>query len=162
MSIGKITAKHRNGGWHWLQGGHAIRGRLFGGCADVLEFMKDTGFWPEKGFWKGKILFLETSEDKPSPDTVKWWLRNYGSQGILDEVSALLLAIPRGYSRDEKKKVEDKLLSVLRVEFNRKDMPFVTNMDFGHTDLRFILPLGVEAEVDPKRKRFRLLESAVR
>jgi muramoyltetrapeptide carboxypeptidase LdcA involved in peptidoglycan recycling len=40
-------------------------------------------------------------------------------------------------------------------------VPIVTNMDFGHTDPQWILPLGVEAELDPASNTFRLLEPAV-
>ena len=43
-NTGKIKAKHRNEGWHWLQGDSVVRGKLFGGCADALEFMKGTDF----------------------------------------------------------------------------------------------------------------------
>jgi len=49
--------------------------------------MKGTDFWPEKDFRNNKILFLETSEEKPSVDQVKWMLRNYGMQGIFDRIS---------------------------------------------------------------------------
>jgi muramoyltetrapeptide carboxypeptidase LdcA involved in peptidoglycan recycling len=33
-------------------------------------------------------------------------------------------------------------------------------MDFGHTDPKFTLPIGVAAEIDCDGKQFRLLESA--
>lgn len=160
-NVGKINKKHKNEGWHWLHGRASVKGELFGGCADVLEFMKGTRFWPENDFWDGKILFLETSEDKPSPDTVKYWIRNYGSQGILERISALLVAIPSGYSIEEKRRMEQNVLSVVAQEFGVDDIPIVTNMDFGHTDPKFILPIGVMAEVDPSKKRFRLLEKPV-
>ena len=66
------------------------------------------------------------------------------------------------YSKAEKEELEKKALSVLRVEFGRENMPVLSNMDFGHTDPRFMLPLGVEAEVNPKNRTFRLIESVVR
>lgn len=58
----------------------SIQGQLFGGCIEVLELMKGTDFWPDKNFWNGKILFFETSEEKPSVDRVRYMLRNYGIQ----------------------------------------------------------------------------------
>lgn len=160
-NVGKINERHKNEGWHWLQGEGIAKGRLFGGCADVLEFMKGTRFWPSKDFWDGKILFLETSEEKPLPDTVKYWVRNYGSQGILERIAALLIAIPSGYSAKEKKLMEEKVRSVLDIEFGAGKIPLVTNMDFGHTDPQIILPIGAMAEVDLHRKRFSLLEKSV-
>ncbi len=160
-NTGKINKEHENEGWHWIQGKKPVKGELFGGCADVLEFMKGTHFWPKEDFWNRKILFLETSEDKPSPDTVKYWIRNYGSQGILDRIAALLIAIPSGYSAEEKIEMEKKVHSVLDIEFKRGDMPLVTDMDFGHTDPKFLLPIGTMAEIDAQSKIFRLLEKPV-
>jgi hypothetical protein len=37
----------------------------------------------------------------------------------------------------------------------------VTNLDFGHTDPQWIMPLGVLAELDSDKRTFRLLEPAV-
>ena len=49
----------------------------------------------------------------------------------------------------------DKILK----EFNREDLVVVTNMDFGHTDPQFILPLGIKAQINPEKKTFKLIES---
>lgn len=57
-----------NTGWNILQAGAKNQGELFGGCIEVLEFMKSMDFWPNDDFLNDKILFLETSEDKPSPE----------------------------------------------------------------------------------------------
>jgi muramoyltetrapeptide carboxypeptidase LdcA involved in peptidoglycan recycling len=43
----------------------------------------------------------------------------------------------------------------------RNSILFLETMDFGHTDPKFILPIGVEAEIDCDRQQFRLLESPV-
>ncbi len=42
------------------------------------------------------------------------------------------------------------------------ELPIVSNRDFGHTDLQFILPLGVKAEIDGLAQRFKLLEPSVK
>lgn len=44
-------------GWHWLNGSTACTGRLFGGCIEVLEFLKGSRFWPSESFCKGRISF---------------------------------------------------------------------------------------------------------
>jgi muramoyltetrapeptide carboxypeptidase LdcA involved in peptidoglycan recycling len=149
-------------GWQWLQGAGAVRGRLFGGCIEVLEFMKSTRFWPAPEFWQGRILFLETSEDKPSVSQVKYMLRNYGMQGVFDGLAALLIGRARDYTVEEKQELYRQVVAVVAGEFGRTDLPIVANMDFGHTDPQFILPLGVAAEVDCEQHTFRLLEPAVR
>jgi len=131
---------------------------LYGGSFEVMEFMKGTKYWPKKEFWNNKILFLETSEDKPSPSNVKWMLRNYGIQGIFDQISALLIGRPRDYSEEEVKELESNILNVVKNEFKNDTLPIVSNMDFGHTDPQWIIPLGIKAEVNCKDKTFKLKE----
>ncbi len=157
-NLGKIKDKIPNAGWTWLQGDTKVTGELFGGCIEVFEFMKGTKFWPKEDWWQDKILFLETSEDKPTPEQVKWMLRNYGSQGVLDKVSALLVGRARDYNDEEKKLLNDNILKVVRGEFKNDKLPIITNMDFGHTDPQWIMPLGIKAEVDCQNKTFKLVE----
>ena len=50
--------------------------------------------------------------------------------------------------------------SVVVDEFGAADLEIVGNMDFGHTDPQWILPLGVTAELEPLASTFRLVEPA--
>jgi muramoyltetrapeptide carboxypeptidase LdcA involved in peptidoglycan recycling len=161
-SGGSVAQRRAHDGWHWLQGKGRAEGRLFGGSAEVLEMMKGTRFWPGPEFWQDRILFLETSEDKPAPETVGYWLRNYGVQGVFDRVAALLVGRARDYSNAEKVQLDEMVVRVVAREFGADALPIVTNLDFGHTDPQWILPLGIRAEVDVDQRRFRLLEPAVR
>lgn len=147
--------------WHWLQGNSAVTGRCWGGCIEVLEFLKGTRFWPGRELWSGAVLLFETSEEKPSVNQVKYMLRNYGMQGILGEAGAILFGRPRGYTPQQKAALESMILDVVAGEFGRWDMPIVTNLDFGHTDPQLIFPLGGEIEIDPTAKRIRLVQSAL-
>jgi muramoyltetrapeptide carboxypeptidase LdcA involved in peptidoglycan recycling len=158
-SVGKRNPGKSTDGWYWVQGKGTVKGELFGGCIEVLEFMKGTSFWPEPKFWDGKILFLETSEEKPSPTSIKYMLRNYGSQGIYNRISGILVGRARDYSIEEKKKLDEILKTIVGEEFGKPHLPIVSNMDFGHTDPQYIMPLGVRAEINCKRKTFKLLES---
>ncbi len=158
----EIGPVHDHDGWHWLQGSDLARGRLFGGCFETLEQVKGTPFWPEPRFWDDRILVLETSEDGPSPDTVARWLRNYGMQGVFDRASAILIGRARGYTDDQKREFDQAVLRVIGDEFGARDLPVVTNLDFGHTDPQWVLPLGCLAEVDPAAGEFRLVESPLR
>ncbi len=161
-NVGRVKPFREDGGWHWLQGEGVVRGPLYGGNIEVLEWLKGTRFWPELEFWDGKVLFLETSEEVPSPLAVRRWLRNYALQGILDRIKALLFGRARGYSDEQKRELDEVLVSVIAGELGRPDLPIASNLDFGHTDPQLILPLGVEAEVDCAGKAFRLVEPAVR
>jgi muramoyltetrapeptide carboxypeptidase LdcA involved in peptidoglycan recycling len=158
-NIGKVEEIKKNSGWNWIQGDSVVTGELFGGCIEIFEMLNGTEYWPKKDFWNGKIFFIETSEDKPSPDYVKYALRNYGIQGIFDQIKAIIVGRARDYTDEEKKRLEENVISVVSKEFNHSEMPIITNMDFGHTDPQFILPLGVKAKIDCKNKIFRLVES---
>jgi muramoyltetrapeptide carboxypeptidase LdcA involved in peptidoglycan recycling len=158
----EIGARRRHDGWHWLNPVGVRRGHLFGGCIEVLEFLKGTHFWPKEDFWKDRILFLETSEDEPTIDQVRAWLFNYGVQGAFDHLAGLLVGRARGYSDDQKAQLDEAILATVVGQFGGRDVSIVTNMDFGHTDPQWIMPLGVTAEIDSDRATFRLLESPTR
>ena len=158
-NIGKTRELKSDGGWRFIQGTGVEKGELFGGCIDVLEVINGTPFWPRIEFWQGKILFFETSEEKPSIQRVKRMLRNYGMQGIFTQVEAVLFGRARDYSDSEKLEFDQMILDVIQGEFGRTELPIVSNMDFGHTDPQFILPLGILAEVDCSKRTFKLLEA---
>lgn len=146
-----------NDNWHFISGNKIVEGELFGGCIEVLEFMKGTQFWPKEDFWKNKILFFETSEEKPKVSNVEYWLRNYGMQGILNKVNGIVFGRARDYSENEKKELENVILKILK-EFKLENLNVITNVDFGHTDPQIILPLGIKAEINPQKKTFKLIE----
>ncbi|KZN58755.1 hypothetical protein N473_04790 [Pseudoalteromonas luteoviolacea CPMOR-1] len=137
-----------------------VSGQLFGGCIEVLEMLKGTQYWPAADFWQGKVLFLETSQEKPTLDYVKYWLRNYGVMGVFEQLSGLLVGRARDYSADEKAQLDEVILSVIRDEFECHSLPVVTNLDFGHTDPQVILPLGCDLQIDITAKQLKLLGSA--
>jgi len=150
-------------GWRWLQGSRRGEGRLFGGCLSVLDIMKGTRFWPEpdSAFWDGRILFLETSEDKPGVEQVARTLRNYGMQGVFERLAGLLIGRARDYTPEEKEQLYIRVVQVVAEEFESAELPIIANLDFGHTDPQFVLPLGILAEIDCDARTFRLLEPAV-
>ncbi|CAA9553182.1 MAG: Microcin C7 self-immunity protein mccF [uncultured Truepera sp.] len=148
------------GGWRWLQGEMRADGHVIGGCIEVLEMLKGTRFWPSSELWRGAVLFFETSEDRPSPDQVEYWLRNYATQGILGEAAALLIARPRGYTPEQKEALRCVVKKVL-LEVDRADMPVVTDVDIGHTSPMMTLPLGCRVAVDAEKRTVELLEPAV-
>lgn len=153
-------------GWHWLNGTGRRSGRLFGGCIEVLEFLKGTRWWPadrggDESFWDDRIVFLETSEDKPTVGQMKYWLFNYGVQGVFERAAGLIVGRARDYTVDEKLELDRMIIDTVVGQFGARDLPIVTNMDFGHTHPQWILPLGVTAELDCDRQTFALTEAAV-
>ena len=158
---GDVEPLQPSDGWRWLQGGGVHEGVLYGGCIEVLEFLKATPWWPAVDFWDGKILFLETSEEKPEVRNVEYMLRNYGSIGAFERLAGLVVGRARAYTIEEKESLYAMLPRVVGFEFGRKDMPILANVDFGHTDPQFVMPLGIRAGLDCDARRLRLLESAV-
>lgn len=46
-------------------------------------------------------------------------------------------------------------------EFHLEDLPILYNLNFGHTEPKFILPYGAKAEINCDKKTFTILESGV-
>ncbi|MEH7332282.1 S66 peptidase family protein [Neobacillus drentensis] len=148
----------QNTGYEVLQGSGVVQGHLIGGCLEVLEFAKGTELWPDQEYWNDSILFFETSEEKPEPHLMKYWLRNYAVQGILHKANGIIFGKPQdGKYYDEYKEVIHKVMK----EFNLEDLPILYNLNFGHTEPKFILPYGARAEINCDKKTFRILESGV-
>lgn len=148
-----------NPGFSWVQGTASTRGRLWGGCFEVLEMLKGTRFWPGPEFWAGRVLFLETSEEKPLPRQVMYWLRNYGAMGVFDRLSALWIGRPKDYTPAEAAELRRVVKGVVAEEWGARTLPIVMDLDFGHTDPRWALPLGSEVLTDPGSRTLRFLET---
>jgi muramoyltetrapeptide carboxypeptidase LdcA involved in peptidoglycan recycling len=160
-SIGKVERIYdEHQGHHWINKGQPSTGWLWGGCFEVLEMMKATLAWPTLDFWENRVLFLETSEDKPTPEQVGYGLRNYGIQGALSKITGLLVGRPKAYSDEEKIKLDQVILNIVVGEFGRNDLTIVTNLDMGHTDPRHMFPYGIEIALDPKAESIHIIEEA--
>ncbi|HZJ23071.1 MAG TPA: S66 peptidase family protein [Anaerolineales bacterium] len=149
-------------GWKFIQGKGVRQGHLLGGCIEVLDFLRGTDFWPDSAAWQDAILFLETSEEAPPPHLVKYILRSYASMGVLKQLSGILFGRPGGNIPVEQfKEYDEVIFQVVTEEEGLSDLPIITNMDFGHTDPVFVLPYGVQAEIDCEAQQFRIVENAV-
>lgn len=148
----------QNSGYELLQGSSVVQGRLLGGCIEVLEFMKGTELWPSEQYWDHAILFFETSEEKTDPEMIKRWLRNYAAQGILRKVKGMVFGKPNdeAYYKEYKK-----VIAQVMKEYDLERLPILYNLNFGHTEPKFVLPYGAMAEIDCSKKAFTILESGV-
>lgn len=148
-----ISEEH---GYETLQGSGVVSGQLLGGCIDVFQMINGTEIWPTKDQWKDKILLLETSDEKPSPDLVTHYLRNLGAQGIFDVIKGIIVGKPQNEKYyKEYKTVYKKVLK----EFNKENLPILYNINIGHAYPIGILPLGSNIQVDFTNKTITLLES---
>ena len=82
--MGTPRVSHANTGFDLLQGNAQFEGEILGGCleslydifdnslhADSTDLCQKYKLFPDLSDWEGKILLLETSEEKPEPDDFK-------------------------------------------------------------------------------------------
>ena len=144
-------------GYEILNGSGKISGELIGGCLDVFPMITGTEIWPELNVWKDKVLLIETSEEKPTPDYVLYYLRNLGALGILNVIKAVIVGKPKDEMYyEEYKEVYKKIIK----EFKCDNLGVIYNVNIGHAYPTGLLPLGVEYEIDFDNKTIKLKESA--
>jgi muramoyltetrapeptide carboxypeptidase len=141
-------------GWTWLKAG-SVEGVLVGGCLESMQHLRGTPYWPDLD---GAILFLETSEEKPRPETVDGILMDYENMGVFERIAGLLFGRPYGYTSEEREQLREVILE----RTGGYDFPVVADMDFGHTSPMFTLPVGCRAVIEVGRERFEIVEAAVR
>jgi muramoyltetrapeptide carboxypeptidase LdcA involved in peptidoglycan recycling len=149
-----------NYGWLWLQGDEPVQGPVLGGCLEVLVQAVGTRIWPELSDFEGAVLHLEISEERPPQLQVQVWLRQFAALGIVERIAALLFSRPEGMSLRATLALYEGIREELVVA-GRPDLPFVANLDYGHSSPMGVLPLGRQLLVDPVRRRLSIPESAV-
>jgi muramoyltetrapeptide carboxypeptidase LdcA involved in peptidoglycan recycling len=157
-TVGTANPLRPDAGWGVLQGAGRVTGELFGGCLEVLDWLRGTSAWPVGDEWSGRLLFVEPSEEKPTPLQVERILRSLGVLGIFDRLTGVIVGRARDHTDEERSALEAAIRSVIAEEFGRPDLPIVTNLPFGHTDPQWVLPLGVRAELDVDAQTLRLIE----
>lgn len=144
-------------GYEVLSGKGKIEGQLLGGCIDVFPMILETEIWPKADEWKNKILLIETSEEKMTPNYLLYYLRNLGAQGILNNINGIIVGKPQDETYYEEYKTI--YLKVLK-EFECEELPIIYNVNIGHAFGTGLLPLGINCEVNLDAKTIRFLESA--
>lgn len=160
--LGKPRISHPNQGFELLQGSSKLSGKILGGCIDSMYDMfnddryadmpvlcKKYGLFPDRDDWKERIILLESSEEKPSPQKYGKTLEFLKNEGVFDLVSGVLVGKPM----DETYAEEYKALLVEIID--NPDLPIVFNINVGHATPRCIIPFGVEALVDTEKQVIR-------
>ncbi|WP_208560463.1 S66 family peptidase [Marinilactibacillus kalidii] len=154
-AIGTKRIRHlETKGIEILQGTRNVSGPLLGGCLeslaecltggrypDQLDIINKYSIFPNLDEWKDKLLFIETSEEKPTPERFKEMILSLKNYGIFSVIKGVLVGKPQ----DE---VEYEVYKEILVEvIDNQDLPIAYNLPFGHAYPRCILPYGVEAEI---------------
>lgn len=143
-------------GYEVINGHGVVQGHLLGGCIDVFMMAIGTKIWPTLNEWEDAILFIETSEDKPSPDFIKWTFRNLAAQGILNVINGIIVGKPQG-----EKYYNEYKAAITQVVVNEEHLdvlPVFYNVNFGHAKPIGIIPYGIKAQLDCKSKSIVFLE----
>lgn len=153
------VAHQEKRGFELLQGDGKFGGALLGGCLDSLSDMltgerypeqKDIirryGIFPTAEEWQGKVLFIETSEEKPTPEQYRHYLEALRAEGVFSAVNGIICGKPM----DEVYYEEYKEIICEVVE--DKSLPILFNVNFGHAVPRTVLPYGAECVIDAHRQ----------
>lgn len=106
------------------------------------QLCRKYALFPKTEDWAGRILLLETSEEKMSPQKFRKALLTLKETGIFDVISGILMGKPM----DETYAPEYK--RILRENIDNPELPIVCNLNIGHALPRCIIPFGVQATVD--------------
>lgn len=158
--IGTPNPAHADRGFERLQGDAVFSGKILGGCIDSMYDMFDGeryadmpvlcqrfGLFPSVEDWRGKILLLESSEEKMPPEKYSKALCFLKDAGVFDVVSGVLVGKPMDGVYDAEYR------DCLRAVVGNPKLPIVCNLNVGHALPRCVVPFGVDAVVDVDRQR---------
>ena len=141
-------------GWVTVRDGVA-EGPLVGGCLETIRrHLRGSSAWLDL---RGALLFLETSEEVPSPEQVDAYLAELAQVGVFEQIAGLVLGRPFGYDREGTRRLW--ALAAARTE--ARGLPVLGDVECGHTDPMLTLPLGVRARLDATARTLETLEPAV-
>lgn len=152
-----------NYGFELLQGLEEFSGEILGGCLETIYSLLDKNqkdsylmnkyfkIFPSLEDWKGKILLLETSEDKSSPELFSKMIILLKKYGIFEVISGLLVGKPANNQYYEEYK------RILKKEVNNANLPIVFNINVGHSNPRCIIPFGISCTVNVKQQIIKFL-----
>ncbi len=167
-AIGTERISHKETrGYELLQGEDDFGGRLLGGCLESLhdilvgnryenqkEICDKYGIFPSEEEWRGKILFIETSEEKPAPDIFREALLAIKEKGVFRAVNGVIVGKPMDEAYYEEYK--DILIEVI----DNPLLPILYNVNFGHSTPRCFIPYGTEVMVTIHDKKIIFKESS--
>lgn len=155
QSMGVTMPAYPNEGFEMLQGSGVFEGEILGGCLESIDtffsneryddtttLLERYNIFPSLKEWQGKILLLETSEEKIRPEEFAEKIRRLKAYGIFDVLNGVLFGKPQDEVFHEDYK------NILLSEIPNKDLPIVCNINVGHATPRCIIPFGVPAKVD--------------
>lgn len=144
----------RINGFELLQGNSKFSGQILGGCletiyynifsnsrnSDSVEICRKYEIFPSLEDWNNKILLLETSENKISPELFRKMIVSLKEYGIFDVVNGVLVGKPQD------NKYYHEYNQILTDFIDNKNLSIVCNInvDIACQDVLFLLVLIVQ------------------
>lgn len=141
-----------NPGWDWVKKGKG-EGILIGGCLESLLKITNTEFWPN---WLNSIFFWEMA-DTPSINYIKKTFDLLMNYDLFSQIKGMLIGRYCRSSNELSRECNQFILEYLS-DFN---FPIVANLDFGHTDPKLTIPIGLKSIIDSSRNSIYIVESGV-
>jgi muramoyltetrapeptide carboxypeptidase len=141
--------------WRPLRKGE-MKGRIVGGNLTSIRSLIGTEYAPD---WKGKILFWEELMEYPS--TISTHLMHFKLAGVFEKISGMIIG---KLKKCGSTKLEDRGLNANKIvlEFTEEyGFPVIYGFESGHFARNLTLPIGAEARIETRRKKFEILEGAV-
>lgn len=146
-------------GYELLQGRYKFSGKLIGGCLESLydlivgerypeerKINEEYKIFPNKDEFRGKVLFLETSEERPDPTRLEKMLRKLNEEINFENLSGILVGKPQNeVFYEDYKSIYKKIVD--------KSVPVIYNVNFGHAYPKIILQYGANVIADAKEQR---------
>lgn len=157
--IGTPLKSHPDHGFELLQGSPVFSGEILGGCidsiydcfssdryADMPLLCRKYELFPKREEWAGKILLLESSEEKMPPSTYRKAIEALKEAGVFHMVSGILIGKPMDetYAQEYQQILVDVIAD--------PNLSIVCNINIGHAQPRCIIPLGIHAVVDTNKQ----------
>lgn len=159
----EMKEKH---GFEVINGRGKVTGNLYGGCLEIIynayvgerfgdeaEIYKKYDILPTLDEWKDKILFIEPSDERNTPEKIETMLNYFKNNKILESVKGVIVGKPI----DEEYYEEYK--DVFKRVFSDLETPVLYNVNFGHAYPRCVIPYGLKATVDYDDKKITVDEA---
>lgn len=162
LGIPRVSHREKRG-FELIQGEKQFSGELLGGCIESIyslltgdrypeqkDISKKYGIFPEPEEWRGKIVFLETCEDKVKPEKFEIMLKRIKETGIFAKANGVFIGKPQDECYYEEYR------DILKKVIGNEKLPILYNINFGHAYPRCVLPYGALAEYDDNEKTIRI------
>lgn len=148
-----------NKGYYRIQGSGTVKGKLFGGNGNLMEYEKEWDIAVDQSDFAGSILFFEEIPEICSPQYIRDFFDWLGKNRYLQVINGVIIGKMR--SCENFKPFADEIRKIVTDKYNLPFLPIMYGLNFGHTSPMFIIPYGAMAKLDIDNLKFSILESGV-